>query len=81
MSDSYVVDERGHVRVGVPTGALRLPPEVVELLASYGLQTNLGAALWRGYLLGAGLPKGDGQIIVRDAVYAPSEPKAQPEPG
>jgi hypothetical protein len=52
-------------------GPIPLPPEVVEALVAYGLQTALGQALWRGYLLGAGLPKGDGGIEVRSAVYLP----------
>jgi hypothetical protein len=52
-------------------GPIRLPPEVVEALVGYGLQTAPGQALWRGYLLGAGLPKGDGGIEVRGAVYLP----------
>lgn len=51
--------------------AVPLPPEVVEELVGYGLQTAPGQALWRGYLLGAGLPKGDGRVEVRHAVYAP----------
>lgn len=52
--------------------AVPLPPEVVEELVGYGLQTAPGQALWRGYLLGAGLPKGDGRVEVRHAVYAPT---------
>lgn len=76
MTDSYTIDERGQVRVGMPTGSVRLPPEVVEELVSYGRQTVPGAALWRGYLLGAGLPKGEGALTVRDAIYEPKAPQA-----
>lgn len=61
-------------------GAVRLPPAVVEELVGLGLQTAPGQALWRGYLLGAGLPKGPGAVEVREAVYAPTPPPA-PKPG
>lgn len=54
------------------TEPIRLPPAVVEELVGYGLQTAPGQALWRGYLLGAGLPKGPGAIEVRGAVYRPA---------
>jgi hypothetical protein len=51
---------------------VRLPPEVAEELIGYGLQTNVGAALWRGWLLGRGLPKGDGAVTVLEARYRPA---------
>lgn len=61
------------------TDALQLPPEVVEELVGYGLQTQPGQALWRGFLLGRGLPKGNGQVTVERATYTP-EPSAPPRP-
>ena len=61
-----------------------LPPEVAEELIGYGLQTAPGKALWRGFLLGKGLPKGDGAIDVWEAVYRPAarvvEPAGPPGP-
>jgi hypothetical protein len=53
-----------------------LPAAVAEELIGYGLQTMPGKALWRGYLLGAGLPHGDGQIVVAAAHYDPLPPNA-----
>ena len=44
---------------------------VAEALVELGLRTEQGQHLWRGFLLGAGLPKGEGAIEVREAVYTP----------
>lgn len=53
---------------------------VAEALIELGLRTAEGQHLWRGFLLGAGLPKGEGAICVREAVYAPAGAGA-PKPG
>lgn len=57
-----------------------LPPELVEELVGYGLQTQPGQALWRGFLLGRELPKGKGGVTVREAVYQPSQPSHERVP-
>jgi len=61
------------------TEGVPLPAAVAEELIGYGLQTVPGKALWRGYLLGAGLPQGDGQITVVAARYQPGAPGAPEE--
>lgn len=66
--------------VPVPPEAVPVPPEVVEALVGYALRTDLGKALWAGYLLGAGLPQGDGAVEVRGATYRPL-PAAARVPG
>ena len=54
-----------------PPPALPVPTELVDELLGYALQTVPGKALWRGYLLGAGLPKGDGSLQIQAATYTP----------
>jgi hypothetical protein len=51
--------------------------ELAEALVELGLQTPAGKYLWAGFLLGAGLPKGEGGLTVKEAVYAP-KPEAAP---
>lgn len=54
-------------------GPRPVPPEVLDELLGYALQTVPGKALWRGYLLGADLPRGNGKLEAT-GTYTPEPP-------
>jgi hypothetical protein len=51
---------------------------IAEVLVGIALRTDIGQQCWNSYLIGEGLPKGQGSLTVEKAAYAPKQEDGSP---